>query len=210
MHGGGAFNGDTKQGRLSLSIDASGSTPAIEINELIDGSDFYLSSPSFAGQLPDGKSWMKISVSSLDADTAASSQSDPSQQLGLLEQVSDEFTTIGTESVRGHETTHYSASVSYQKEADQLRSMGNDKGADLIGQLAEKSGSSGFPVEVWIDDKNLVRRASLSIPVPVGDDQTFTMNMSMEFFDFGAKPRIFLPPESQVFDASDTIKELTG
>jgi hypothetical protein len=204
FQGGGAFNGDTQQGRVTLHIDATGPVPSIDMYEVDDATDIYLSSPIFAGQLPDGKSWMKLSASTSDsASTAPSGQADPGEQLKLMEQVSDAFTIVGEETVRGHETTHYSASISYQKAADQLRSEGDDDGADVIEALAEKTGSSGFPVEVWIDSKKLVRRATLSIPIPIGDDQTFTMNMTQEFFDFGAKPRIVLPPESQVYDATD-------
>ena len=204
FHGDGAFNGDTQQGRVTLHVDATGPVPSIDVYEVDDGADIYLSSPAFAGQLPDGKSWMKVSTMTNDsASTATSGQTDPSEQLKLIEQVSDAFTTVGEETVRGHATTHYSASISYQKAADQLRSEGNDDGADIIEALEEKTGSTGFPVEVWIDSKKLIRRAALSVPIPIGDDQTFTMNMTQEFFDFGAKPRVVLPPESQVYDATD-------
>jgi hypothetical protein len=209
FHGGGAFNGDMQQAKLSLSIDASSSTPAFEITEVVDRTDFYLSSPAFAGGLPYGKTWMKLDLSSiLDADSTAAGQSDPRQELEMLEQVSDEFIIAGKELVRGHQTTHYSASISSEKVIEQMRANGDDDNADLLQKLNEQTGTTSSPVEVWIDDRNLVRRFKMSIPLP-SERGTITGDMTMEFFDFGAKPRIVLPPESQVYDATgDAAKAL--
>ena len=214
FHGDGAFNGETNQGRVTLHTDAAGPLPSFDLFEIDSGSDIYLSSPLFAEDLPAGKSWMKLSnLASGNVGTAASGQADPAEQLKMLEQVSDSFTVLGKETVRGHTTTHYAASISYQKAADQVRALGDDEGADVIAALAEKSGTTGFPAEVWIDSKGIVRRSALSIPIPFHGDQTFTMNMTEEYFDFGAKPHITVPPESQVFDATQIaeagLKELT-
>jgi hypothetical protein len=131
---------------------------------------------------------------------AASSALRPPSEIGIA--------TVGTEPVRGHSTTHYTAAISYAKQADLMRAQGDDSGADDLEKSADQSGSSNFPVDVWIDDHALVRRMTISIPLPIDGDSPVTMSMTMEFFNFGAKPKITLPPEYQVLDAADAPEEL--
>ncbi len=211
MQGTGEFNGDNQSGRLSLSGSAPSGPSGLQVNEIITDGDLYLGSPSFAGQLPEGKSWIEIrdflSLVGGDQSSASFQQSDPSNQLKMLAAVSDNFTLVDHEKVRGTQTAHYRASLDSAKEAALYRAQGNDTAADLVEKLAQQTGVSGSPVEVWVDSRGLVRRVRMSIPLPTATGTQATMEMSMDFFDFGAAAQVFAPPSSEVFDATDLAKK---
>ena len=60
-------------------------------------------------------------------------------------------------------------------------------------------------VEAWIDGRHILRRSRVVMDIPTGS-LALTMDMRMDFFDFGARPRIELPDPASVHDATPTLE----
>jgi hypothetical protein len=176
----------------------------------------YMNMPFLAGELPEGKTWMK-----LDLGKAASAaginlpglssldQSDPTQFLEYLRASSGGVTTVGKETLDGVPTTHYTAILQMSSILDRVSS---DQQAAVKAALEKLGGSvGGIPVNVWVDTQGRVRRIQLSIAASVpasGAAQTPTDlagTITIDFTSYGHLPPIVPPPSNQVFDASSLI-----
>ena len=112
----GAFNGQTGRSQMQMQMQATGPQPiSTSISAVQDGSVVYMNSPLFAGQLPNGASWMKLDFSGLPGAAALSAQStgdlDARQMLRQLQSVGPGAQVVGTERVRGVRTTRYSGTI---------------------------------------------------------------------------------------------------
>ncbi|MFO7572135.1 MAG: hypothetical protein R6W48_05970 [Gaiellaceae bacterium] len=186
--------------------------PALWTIETVrDGSTTYVKVPALADELPDGKSWVKAEDG--QAVEAGSfklrefeqfTQADPKQFLETLEELSGEIEVVGTETLRGVETTHYRATVDAESVA---ASASNESGQDLGGltdQFVGQSGISEVPIDIWIDGEGVVRKVLLDVEAtPPGDSAPSHAMVSFELWDFGQPVEIELPPASEVVDASD-------
>jgi hypothetical protein len=169
MSGQGAYNGRT--GRSEMTITAHGPTGDIKLHAVASGTHMYLKSKAFQSELPGDAEWMGLDLGEgTQSDAALSSNSDPSSQLDLLKSVSDEFETLGKDTIRGVKTTGYRSTL-----------------------------DTGLEVETWIDGKGLVRRARIK---GSPSDPT-SVDMTVDFYDFGISPDIKLPDPDTVFDATN-------
>lgn len=75
-------------------------------------------------------------------------------------------------------------------------------------KIIEITGSDGFPMEVWIDEKDLVRRMrmQMSINNPALGGK-MDMDLSMDLFDYGTPVSIDVPDEDDVADLTDTVAQ---
>jgi hypothetical protein len=65
----GQFNEQADRSRIELQLQASGPQPIMTtLTGVTDGSVMYMSSPLFAGQLPNGAQWMRLDVSDFGAE----------------------------------------------------------------------------------------------------------------------------------------------
>jgi hypothetical protein len=205
----GAFNGETDRSMIRMQT----STPAAPqvaqmMNPFVgvtDEASMYMSSPAFASELPDGKTWMKLDLSEFGADDAASMETgsiDGRAVLSQLEMVSDDARALGAEKVRGVPTTHYAATLDPELRAEQLREAGSDLGA----QVVESQGGAAT-ADVWVDHRGLVRRTAATIPFGIVAGPGATMSMTMDFYGFGAAPEIDVPSDEEAFDATDLARD---
>lgn len=170
-----------------------------------DGTTIYMRSSKF-GSLPNGAKWMSLDLSLGDeVDPTTLPAVDAKGELALLEGV-DNAQKLGREDVRGVSTTHYRGALSV---ADQVK-RAREEGEDNIAAVAERAGGP-TRVEAWIDAKGLVRRMRLvhSQPAEQGEG-SLTIDMRMDFVDFGFEPEIEVPDSSEVFDATDLTREKLG
>jgi hypothetical protein len=162
--------------------------------------------------LPSGKEWVAIDTKKFgDLDNGGGNTalgvgggSDPTKMLAYLEKVSDGVEEVGTEKVRGVETTHYSARVDLAKAID--RADVPPRLRDAVDELAGKVGA--VPVDLWIDGDGLLRRQQMEMDfasfVPGAGGATGAtgaapnMKMTLEFFDFGTPVSVEAPPADQV------------
>ena len=119
---------------------------------------------------------------------------------------------VGRESVRGVETTHYRGVIDFA-------SLLNELDAAEIAELeADLNGASlgdvfgDFPIEVWIDDDNVLRRFTMEMDFSnfgaagaAAEDVVGSMFMTYEFFNIGGAISIVAPPASDVAHVDDSF-----
>lgn len=200
----GEYNGASDRSTMRMETEAPGLPAAAEaMNPMIgvqDGLTIYMSAPAFAAGLPDGKSWMKIDYSEF-----AEGQPSATDARGMLEQLRavGEARKLGRERVRGTSTIHYAATLDPELQAEQARDMGDELSAEVI----ETQGGT-TAVDVWVDDRDLIRRLAMTVPFDLVAGEGAEMRMTVDYFDFGIEPQIDLPPEDDVFDATKLGRSL--
>jgi hypothetical protein len=168
----------------------------------------YMHAPTLAQQLPGGKEWLKVDVQALAKSHNVDlgqfrqlTQNDPTQMLAYLRAISGKVDKIGTEDVRGVETTHYRAKVDLDKVAAQAPANLRKTFRASIQSLKQGLGTDTIPVDVWVDGDNLVRRLAEHLPVAGGGKIDF----SVDFYDFGAPVSISPPPASETLDLGQVL-----
>jgi hypothetical protein len=189
-----------------ITVPRSETGDSVKMESVSDGTVMYMRSSEF-DSLPDGAEWMALDFSfGDDLDTPVPTDVDAKGELALLEAVGDDVRKLGKEDVRGVSTTHYRGTISVSDQVERLR----EEGADDLASLSEKEGAP-LRVEAWIDAEGLVRRMRLVHAEPSEDgDGSKTMDMRMDFIDFGIEPEIDVPDSSEVFDATAMAREKLG
>jgi hypothetical protein len=205
MTGNGSFA--KRKGHLTLDMSGlSGGTFGNGKAELIfDGLVYYMKlPPEAAAQIPGGKQWFKMDLAKLGKQTGLNleqltqlNQSDPSQALDFIRSAARDFREVGSEEVRGMQTTHYKGSVDLTKVAA-------DAPADvkqLYDQLLRQSTEKTVPMDVWIDGDGLVRKIRFTQKLAGGS----IMTMDEELYEFGTQVDTTPPPASQVLDLTELL-----
>ncbi|CAA9463373.1 MAG: hypothetical protein AVDCRST_MAG25-1169 [uncultured Rubrobacteraceae bacterium] len=177
----------------------------------------YVKMPEdLVAQMPDAKPWMEVDLEAMygqqyDASPAqmqGGAAQDPTRQLEYLRGVSDSVEKVGVEEVRGVRTTHYEAVVDLKNEA----AGGDAEAQEAQDEMVEKLGASKFPVEVWLDDQNRVRRYAMNATVPVPEDAPemseggkMQTSIVAEYYDFGTPVDVQAPPPDQTMDGSKLL-----
>ena len=187
----------------SLTID---SPTGQKIEERVIGKTVYTKLPPAAAASEPalrGKTWLKTDLDkaaqSMGLGSSGDSTSDPTQVLQLLSSVSNGVTRVGTEQVRGTDTTHYRATIDLDK-------VGAKEGnsAEQTSRLKQLLGTSTDPVDVWVDTAGLPHRLQFNMPVPAAETGPNLKNAKMtateEFYDFGTPVTVEAPPASQTAD----------
>jgi hypothetical protein len=181
-----------------------------KIEVVQDGEVGYVRFPALDSQLPEGTSWIRANEGDTSAQTGFDfdefeqfAKTDPRDLLDSLRAVTSDVETIGSEELRGVETTHYRAVIDPADLAKQAPAAGNEMSQTLVGQLTAQSGLGPIPVDVWIDETGLVRKLAMAFTATEpGSAQSSEVSMSFELWDYGERVGIELPPASQVADAS--------
>ncbi|HTY97936.1 MAG TPA: hypothetical protein VMB91_12900 [Solirubrobacteraceae bacterium] len=209
LDGGGYFNFSTHEGTLTVQLtgfpSAAGLGSQPTMQEIYKGSDLYVGSSLFAGELPTGAKWMKIDISrlgqaaGLNPSQLLNGESNPTQILQYLKASGASVAEVGTQRIRGVPTTHYSGTINIEKAAAALGGAADGAAQKAVSTL----GVSDLPVDVWVDSHDLVRRlqVTLSTPPSAGHLQ---VQINLELFDFGATPPVSVPAASETFEASST------
>lgn len=185
-----------------------------KLEAIQDGDTAYVRFPPLAPELPPGKTWVKGSAEDLSS-TAAGGQlgqlgsfagTDPRDVFGFLKAISGSIDAVGSEKIRGVETSHYSATIDTAKlgqlvPADQRQSLGG------FDQAVEQAGLDELPVDIWIDSEQRVRKLSVDLDAKLpGSDASLEASLDLELFDYGAQLELELPPADQVVDAATLEK----
>jgi len=213
MTGEGEFAGQRGRMTFDMSEFAEGTGGAFggEMEMVMDRFVIYMKfPPELAAQLPGGKAWLKIDLREagkalgLDLEELLQfQQADPTQSLQYLRGASDDFERVGSEQVRGVETTHYRGTVDLHKVAEQA-----PEGARAtFERIIDLMGVSKLPVEVWIDDEGLARRMKYEQPLPAADGSQATMELTMEMYDFGVEVDVEPPPANEVTDIQELLNQ---
>jgi hypothetical protein len=168
----------------------------------------YMHAPTLSQQLPGAKAWLKLDVEKLAQSRNVNlgqfrqlTQNDPTQMLQYLKAASGRIDKVGTEDVRGVQTTHYRANVDLDRVADQAPPDLRKTYRASIQSLKQGLGTDKIPVDVWVDGKSLVRRLSEHLPIAGGGDVDF----AVDFYDFGTPVTVSAPPASETLDLGQVL-----
>lgn len=168
MTGSGAIDTKTLGGTMHLKLDAG--PVATTFDEVFTPKFVYLKSPLLAGQLPPGKSWIKVDTSAAEKASGISSNlmaQNPADELKKLQDLKS-ATKVGTDALG----THYKATVDTSKLPASVR----------------KTGVGGY--DVWVGADGYIRR------IEVGASG---VSVTVDFTDVGKPVTVTPPPESQVY-----------
>jgi len=100
-------------------------------------------------------------------------------------------TKVGTETLGGVETTHYTATLDPAKIPNGAR-------------LQKLTGASYQPVDVWIDSDDHVRRLHMAYSMSGSAAAGVGMSneMTMTFSDYGKNVDVSVPTDAETFDAT--------
>lgn len=169
--------------------------------------NMYMSGPLFARALPAGKQWLGINLNEAAQRAGINlgqlsqlGQSDPGQYLQQLKASGGDVTKVGTDTVRGVRTTHYKTTIDLKRLVDRAPASQRAAARQSVDRLTQLTGSSSYPVEVWIDTAHRVRRERFTESLNVSG-QHATLVGTVDLFNFGPKPNIKAPPAGEVVDA---------
>jgi len=153
-----------------------GETAYIRVGDLIGG---------VGSALLGGKEWISMDLSALGGDSPAGAN--PANLLAMLRGIAD-VEEVGTESIRGNQTTHYTGRINMSKAIGAAPSADKKQVSSVFENL-----SNEFPVDVWVDEQGRTVKLSTN-----GGGSENNFSFSLEFFDFGAELDISAPPSSDV------------
>lgn len=218
MTGEGAFDNERRLGWMTLDMSAfaeqlpepeadGAKTADLKMRQIVDFSDglvIYMRFPDLLEELQSDKRWVRIDVSKagrelgLDFDAFMQMGQNPADQLGPLRTVSDDLEEVGSQTIRGVETTHYRGTVDLRKYPELVPEKDRARVRKAVEQMIEMMGAATYPVDVWVDDDELVRRMSFEVETKEPEG-TMQMAMTIDLFDFGR------PVDVEVPDAADTM-----
>ena len=212
--------------RASLVVDPSkfGLTGVGKIEAIADYSSgfvMYMKFPSELSSQLGGKPWLKIDLASLlkqegvDVDLGALTQgqsNDPTSGLQML-RGADSVVTVGTEDIRGTQTTHYRLVIDIEKAIAAAPASTRDAMTKLANLYTVKT----FPMDVWLDSQGRVNRfqqtidpSTIHLPAGVSaQNNPFAagpITMTYDMYDFGAPVDVQVPPADQTTDLSQLLK----
>ena len=198
--GDGAFDYGAKTGTLNLKLDSGGQGGSIQ--ERITGGNLYLALP----KMPD--TFYKLSLADVGG-TSLGSSTDPSASFATLKGVSNGVQKVGTEQVRGEQTTHYKGTIDVQKAVDASTGLSR---AVLKKGLAT-SGLKTLPFDAYIDKAGRLRKYVQVVQLP-GSARTagkpIASTTTLELFDFGTKVVVQVPAANQIKDGAPLLQALKG
>jgi hypothetical protein len=213
IDGEGAFDLEAGTGTLSLEFPAPVDASLVTV---FDGTTFYMDS-GFLRTLgaPVDADWIRydldemaeLSDTGIDVSELTSGANDPTDVLGGLEAIADgAIEELGTEEIRGVETTGYAAEIDMAAALDQLEEQTG--GESLVDEEQAEAflasfGDDPIETEVWIDGEGLVRRQV--VEMRIGGEE---MTQTMEFFDFGEPVDVTVPDDADAVSIVDLLGDL--
>lgn len=209
--GTGSLNTSSGRSRMDFTMPIPGQ-PTLTMEAVGDSRHVYLHSSVLSPELPAGKEWLGMEpLLGHDPEQALGNGGNAKGTLEMLKAVGGNVDELDHQIVGGHQTTRYKATIDLSRAAKIFSEHGETDLASEYEQIVEKLPDPSIPVEVWIDEHGLARLIRMVQKLPtVSGGPTVTMDMRMEFFDFGAHPKVKLPPSSKVFDFTPVLRAELG
>lgn len=186
-----------------------------EMEFLFADSAMYLRAPEALGEEQladmDGKRWLKFDLRKAGREAGVDvsqlmqqMNNSPERMLDQLRAVSGELEKLGSEEVRGVETTRYRTTVDVRKLPEVVPAKLRPLMRKATKEMVDGLGGPTYPIELWIGEDDLVRRERHFMTIRE-DGERVKATMTMEMFDFGARVEVEPPPDKDVHDATDEI-----
>jgi len=218
----GGFDFDSRRFAVQVDMDQFGVRGLGKVDAIADysnGLTEYVHLPSQIVDQAGGKPWIKVDLQALfkqmgiDSNLGALLQggsSDPTQGLAMV-RGAENVVKVGTEQVRGVDTTHYHLDINFQKAvADAPPAV-----RAAIQQFADEHTVPTTPADVWLDSDGRVRRlqqkidfSDLRLPPALGNkvQGLGTPTVTAEFYGFGEPVDTQLPAPGDAVDYSQLTR----
>lgn len=184
-------------GRITLSrLTGNGQSLKGEVTELMTPNAMYLKSPQLTAAT--GKPWAVLRFDDLAAASgvdlrqmiAQAQQMNPADYINQLVKAGD-IRQVGNEIERGVPTVHYSGTVPIST------SLAHFTGATraLMSRAMRSTGIRTSQVDVWIDSRGLVRRATSS-----AQSESSSVQVEMQVVAYDVPVPLTPPPAAQTVD----------
>ncbi|GEM_PF-1411981 len=220
----GGFDFDTRRAALEIDGSQVGAPELGKLQAIVDydgGLVVYMKVPDSLASDLGGKQWMQVDVGALmqqqgmDIDLGSLLQgqsNDPTQGLGMV-RGADNVVKIGTDTIRGVQTTHYQLTVDLDKA---IADAPTPEARDSLQKLSNLYTVRKLPVDLWLDDQGRVRRfqeslnsGTIRLPnnlLTQGDPFAGHVTLTYDLYDFGRPVDVTLPPSSQVANINELLK----
>ena len=229
LNGAGVVDPRTRRGKVSVDMSSLGAMlggqlgptqkGALRIDEVFANRIIYMKSPFYSRFLPKGKTWLRLDLAAfgkklgINLDQLSQfSGGDPRQTLDQLRAVSGDVKKLGSATVRGAKTTRYRAKVDLRRYPKLVPAAQRPAAEQGMKRLIQLTGTSTFPVDIWIDPQKRVRRIQLAYsfsPKGGSSSQKLTFNETVDIYDFGVAEKIATPPAGQTIDFTQLVTRLT-
>ena len=182
----------------------------LRIDIVTAGDAVYARLPSaLIASLPTaGRQWIKLDVAKLSGLPGLSSlrdnptTTDPNSLLQFLRSQSGNAVDEGPQRVDGAATTHYRAQLSLAQLADSLPADQRGAGQQALSDLKKVLAGDQFPVDVWVDARNHVRRVTVALDLDIPSGPSLQETVTMDLSHYGPQRAPAPPPPDQVMDLS--------
>jgi hypothetical protein len=153
-----------------------------------------------------GKPWLKYSYDALAKTAGASGAAlkeefqnqDPTSSVQMLI-ASGEVKSVGSETVRGDQATHYAGTVKVSQLLGAQSGLDSATAKALQAQLKQQ-GITTEHVDVWVDGKGLLVKQVEKAATAKG-----SITSTAYYSDYGVKVNLTTPPASQTLDAASML-----
>lgn len=183
----------------------------------VDGKDLYLKPPRVPGfDVPGGKTWIALDLKraakamGLDAEGLAPLLAfDPSAYLRVVAKAKD-LERVGTETIRGARTTHYRGRFAPADIVAALPASKRARARRALKQLEDVAGreaTAPAPVDLWLDEKGVVRRMTGVQKLPGGGGvPAGSFSLTYDLTRFGVPLDVSRP--ASVADVTGSLEKL--
>lgn len=202
VDGKGIYDGETNLAEVAYDGTTSHG-PGLSFKAILGESAWYFDYPSLAGRLPEGKEWFKLEGFPAQSDQSMLGVESPDE---MLEAVGAAGTVrrAGHVEVRDKKTTRYRLTLPADEVLNVLRAEGKVETAEQLESAAVQL-VGPVRIEAFVRHGRLRRVRTVST-IALGG-KTATTAAQMDFFDFGVKPDIQVPDDSQVYDLTPILEE---
>ncbi|MCT9084070.1 LppX_LprAFG lipoprotein [Streptomyces fulvoviolaceus] len=187
-----------------------GADGTVEIR-LVDKAMYMGGNAEMAKEM-NGKTWLKFDMSTLGEDgLGEGSGIDQADQNPATESTfltgAEDVKKVGTETVDGVKTTHYSGTVTLDTLRDSFKDEDKatrEKREKSVKQY-EKLGIDKLAMDMWVDGDDHTKQFRMK-----GDATKGTLDMTITFLDYNKPVTITAPPAKDTTDLAEMMKEAQG
>jgi hypothetical protein len=210
---------DAKDHEASLQMNMSVAGQTVPLKMVFANETIYEQLPSqYTSQLPNRKPWLSFSLNelakyaklpSMSSLMNSDSSGNPSEYLEYLKAAGKSVQNLGQETVAGVQTTHYRANLNLSELPDTVPASERPAAQQLAAALEKKYKTSASPIDVWVDQADLVRKLQMSLSETV-QGHAISMTITEEITSYGAQPAPTVPSASETTDLLSLIKQSGG